>query len=524
MKGFRQRYNEFHMCLRLMIVLLVLGGSVAGCREQTPAPSAKNKPVIILVGSDLSTLDPQVPFEVDSSYVLGNIFNSLVEFDSSFRLSPGLARRWTNPDDHTWRFYLNDQAYFSDGSRLNASDVKFSIERLKSLKNSDLRGFAEHISEINLINHQTVDIKTDTPFSILNNLVFIPILSEQHVKTVGDKIGEKPLGTGPYKLVSHERHKKVKLTLNEHYKPKPEIENVEFVISGAAEGILNEVLHRRPDISLILPLRSIEEFQRVNPPDLELLRSKGITVEFVTFNLKPSIPGFEKNPLLDISLRKALAHGIDRNEIIRTIFSGFGRPASQLVAPEIFGYDANVHPPEFNPNEARRLIQAGGYEGLELPLHTLEGGSYRFENSIIQQWNRIGIKASLRKWKNEKEMNHALNSGGFAISVSGYVCTSGDAGELLTFILHTRTDPGSYGKGNYARYSNAEVDRMIQENLRVLNVKTRLEMIQRVMRIMNTEIPYLPILIRDDAYVVSKRIHWIPPVSGDFIISTIRYR
>ncbi|MCI0416163.1 ABC transporter substrate-binding protein [bacterium] len=509
----------------LIIVLFLVGGLFsASCKEQTPAPPANTKPLLIQMSSYPATLDPQISFEVESSYVLGNIFNSLVEFDSEFRLSPGLARRWTNPDDHTWRFYLNDQAYFSDGSRLKASDVKFSIERLKSLKHSDLRGFAEHIREINVINNQTIDIKTDTPFSILNNLVFLPILSEQHVKAVGDKIGEKPLGTGPYKLVSREINKKLTLTLNEHYKPKPDIEQVEFVITGNIDRILNEILERKPDITLTLPLRRIEEFQKVKPADLELLRSKGITVEYLIFNLKPSIPGFEKNPLLDINLRKALAHGIDRNEIIHSIFSGFGRPATQLVAPEVFGYDAKVHPPDFNPSEAKRLIREGGYEGLELPIHTLEGGSYRFENSIIRQWNRIGIKASVRTWKDQTEMNEALNSGEFVMSFTGYVCTSGDAGELLTFGLHTRTDPGSYGKGNYGHYSNAEVDRIIQENLRVLDVKTRLEMIQRVMRIVNSEIPNVPILVYDDAYVVSKRIQWTPPVSGELIIRTIRYR
>ena len=512
------------MCVRLVIVLVLFGAFFSACKDPAPPAVPQNKSLVILVATDLTTFDPQIPFEVDSSYVLGNIFDSLVEFDSSFRLSPRLAKRWTNPDDRTWRFYLNEQAFFSNGTPLKGSDVKFSIERLKSLKNSDLRGFAEHISEIRSLNDYTIDIKTDRPFSILSNLVFIPILSEKSVKATGDRMSEQPVGTGPYKLASREKGKKITLTVNEFYKPKPEIKKVEFVISNDVERVLENVLTMKPDVTLTLPFRKIEEFQKQNPLDLELLRSNGITVEYLIYNLKPSIPGFEKNPLLDINLRKALAHGIDRSEIVKTIFKGFGRPATQLIAPEIFGYDSTIRPPEYNPVEAKRLIQDGGYSGLEIPIYTLEGGSYRFENLLIRHWSQIGVKPSLRIWKDVSEMNSALNAGNFVLALGGYVCTSGDAGELLTFGLHTRTERGSYGKGNYAHYSNAEVDRIIQENLRVLDAKARLEMIQRAMRIVNAEVPYLPLLIYDDVYIVSKKIHWTPPASGEIKIRNISYR
>ena len=512
------------MRLRLGAALAILVCLFSSCKDPAVKDSPPKGPLVILIATDPSTLDPQIPFEVDSSYILGNIFDSLVEFDSGFRLSPRIAKRWTNPDDRTWRFYLNETAYFSDGTRLQASDVKFSIERLKSLTNSDLVGFAEHITEIKVVNPHTVDIKTDRPFSILNNLVFIPILSQKHTKAVGDKISEQPLGSGPYKLLKREKNKRITLGLNEFYNPRPPIERVDFVISSDVEHILDSLLSLKPDVSLAMPFRKIEEFQRQKPEGLELLKSNGITVEYLIYNLKPSVPGFEKNPLLDIRLRKALAHGLDRSELIQTIFRGFGRPASQMIAPEIFGYDSTIRPPAFNPGIAKQLIEEGGFSGLDLPIYTLEGGSYRFEKLLIQQLNQVGLKPSLRIWKNSKEMNDALNAGDFVLALGGYVCTSGDASEFLSFGLHTRSEPGGYGKGNYAHYSNPEVDRIIQENLRVLDAKARLEMIQRVMRIVNSELPYLPLLIYDDVFIVSNRVHWTPQASGELKIRTIRYR
>jgi peptide/nickel transport system substrate-binding protein len=512
------------MRLRLEIVLVLLAASLFSCKNDPEPASNRTGPLSILVGTDVSTFDPQMLFEVDSSYVLGNIFDSLVEFDESFRLSPRLAKRWTNPDDHTWRFYLDENAFFSDGTALKASDVKFSIERLNTLENSDLRGFVEHIVQIQAINDYTIDIKTDRPFSILSNLVFIPVLSEKHVRSAGNDVSQKPLGTGPYKLESHQRNNKITLRLNEFYKPRPQIHQVEFLINSDVEKTLETVLQRKPDITLTLPFRKIEEFQKQKPSDLELLRSNGITVEYLMYNLKPSIPGYEKNPLVDIRLRKALAQAIDREDIVRTIFKGFGRSATQLIAPEVFGFDPTVRPPDFNPAEAKRSIQEGGYSGLELPIYTLQAGSHRFEKLLMQKWTDIGIRPSLRFWKDTNEMNKALNDGNYVLALAGYVCTSGDAGELLSFGLHTRSNEGTYGKGNYAYYSNAEVDRVTEENLHVLDAKSRLAMIQHVMRIVNADLPYLPLLVYDDVYIVSNAIRWVPPVSGDFKIRNITYR
>ena len=117
-----------------------------------------------------------------------------------------------------------------------------------------------------------------------------------------------------------------------------------------------------------------------------------------------------------------------------------------------------------------------------------------------------------------------MNTGDFVMTRTGYVCTSGDAGELLTWCLHTKDEKGSLGKGNYANYSNAEVDHISEENLLVLDPRTRLEMLQRAMQIISDEIPYLPLLIYDDVYIVSNRIYWTPLVSGEIKAKTISYR
>jgi peptide/nickel transport system substrate-binding protein len=505
----------------LLLLLLLF---FAGCQSNDQY-SVTQPPLTVLTGTDVSTFDPQVPFEVETSYVLNNIFETLVEFDPTFHLVPRLAVRWTNPDDRTWRFYLNEKARFSDGSSLTANDVAFSINRLKSLTNSDLQGFTEHIQSIHIIDDQTLEITTSTPASILNDLVFIPIMNEKQVRAAGSQIAEKPMGTGPYRLVKWDRKKQIILTQNEFYEMHPQVKQVRFIISEDPEKVLDDILARKPDLSLYIPFRKIEEFNKRKPADLSVLSSNGISVEYLTVNMRPSIPDFKgKNPLSDVRIRKALAYAMNNQEIVQKILMGFGRPASQLIAPEIFGFDPSIQPIPYDPAKAKQLLSQSGYDGTEIPVYTVEGGSYRLEKALMKQWADVGVNAQLKILTDTKEMNNALFSGAFTVTIQGYSCTSGDASEVLTFSFHTQDEKNGYGKGNYAGYSNPELDHIAEENLRVLNPRARLEMLQRAMRIVSDDLPYIPLIISPDVYIVSKRINWTPSVTGDLRLKMVTFR
>ncbi len=514
------------MQTRFAIPLLIFASLLTfSCTNAHPPPAAKPEPVLILLGTDVSTFDPQIPFEVESSYVLGNIFETLIEFDSSFHLSPGLAVRWTNPDDRTWVFSLNEKACFSNGIPLKASDVVFSINRLKSMTHSDIQAFTQHIESVRALDNHTVQIVTDSPISILNNLVFIPIMNEQFVKSAGEGIGEKPMGTGPFRLLQWDKKKKIVLLRNEFYRPLARVEKVEFIIHEDAETVLQKVLQAKPDITMYLPFRRIEEFESRKPQDLHLVFSNGLAVEYIVFNIRPTIPDFNgKNPLSDVRVRKAFAYATDSSEIIKTILKGYGRPASQVIAPEVFGYDSSIRPPAPDLEKAKQLLSEAGYSNLELPFYTVEGGSYRLENMLMRQWARIGIKGSLKLWKDTIEMSRALSSGDFAVSVQGYSCTSGDASEFLTFSLRTPEEQQGHGTGNYAGYSNPEVDRICDTNLQILKPRPRLEALQKSMRLVSEDIPYLPLLITPDLYIVSDRVNWTPMITGELKIKNISYR
>lgn len=507
----------------LLAVALTAFVFFPGCKKEPAPPQGSARPLVILIGSDVTSFDPQIPFD-ESSIVLGNIFQRLVEFDNTFQLSPGLATRWTNPDDKTWRFYLDPESRFSDGSRLNASDVKFSIERLKGLSHSDLQGFTEHMSTVSVVDNHTVDIKTDIPFSILNNLVFIPILSEKYVLNAGDKIGESPMGTGPYKLDHWEKDKHISLSANPYYPHKLAIEKVDYLIVTDPEAVLDTIVKIKPDISNALPFRKIEDFQKRKITGQRIVSANGIAVYYLIFSLKPSLPEFGgKNPLTDVRVRKALSYSTDLKTVVQSISKGFGRVPSQMVAPEIFGFDPTIPSPTYDVEKAKALLTEAGYSNLTIPIYSQQTGTHRFEKMMIEQWAKCGVTGVLKLLPDEEYFKKQAD-GDLPASITGYSCGSGDASELLTFNMHTRNVEKSYGKGNSALYSNPEVDRIAEENLRTFNPKERLLLLQKAIRIVTDEIPYLPLVIFDDVYIVSDRVNWNPPVTGEVKISDIRYK
>lgn len=476
----------------------------------------------MLMGADVTTLDPQVPWDNVSSVVLNNIFESLVTFDRSFRLTGGLARRWINPDDRTWRFFLDAEARFHDGTPLRASDVRFSIERLRSLAGSEMTGFTRHIERVEVVDDQTVDLHTDTPVAILNSLAFIPIMSERQVGAAGDKVSEQPFGTGPYKLARWEKGKSIVLEANEHRRPLPQVRRIELTIREGPT-LVDEVVATRPDLTLFMSNALIDGFKRRKPAELRIVSSGGLAVYYATLNQRPHLPGSSRpNPLRDPKLRRALAQGTDQSLLVREGLVGFGRPITQLIVPEVFGFDPTIETPAYDPAAASALLSSAGHSGAEVPILVRKGRSQRLDRLLMQMWTKIGLKPTAVELGAD-DLQKALAAGSFGAVIEGYSCTSADASEILSFCFHTPNPARGFGEGNHAAYSHPEVDRIAEENLRIFDPRVRLERMQKALRLVAVGGAYIPLFAAADVYIVGDGLRFLPRVDGDVRGSEISF-
>jgi peptide/nickel transport system substrate-binding protein len=507
------------MLRNFYIGALAVVAAASACTRATPAPEAR--PLRVMMGANPVNLDPHTSFDDVSSVVLVNVYEPLVRFDRNLRLVPALASRWINPDDRTWRFYLDPQARFSDGTPVRAADVKFSVDRLRSVSGSQLVGFVRHVSSVDVIDEHTVDLRTQTPVSILNGLALIPIVSERRTRELGGRLEKDPFGTGAYRVARWDQGQQIVLEPNPHHPRPPVVKRVEILLRG--DGLKpDELLNGNVDLALYPGRRVLDEMDRRKPETFSVLSSESLAVYYVTLNTRAAIPGRAgRNPLADARVRRALALALDPAEIGRAPLRGL-TPATQLTVPQVFGYDPSLQRTAPDRERARAQIAALFPDGLEVALDAIAGGTPTIEKRIVEQWQLAGVKASLRELK-EAEATRVVRAGEFMATVEGYVCTSADASELLTYLLHTPSEVHGYGSGNSAGYSNPEVDRLAEQNLAVFDAKERQQLLQRALRLAAEDAPYLPLFAIRDHYILRRGIEWRPAVNGEVRLEELRF-
>ena len=184
----------------------------AAASASTEAPAATELDVLkIGVAALPDTMDPIIKVGNTGIRVQYNVFETLILCDQQDNSAkkPMLAESWKRIDDNTLEFTLRKGVRFHNGDELKASDVVFSMNRLKEgIANSELAAsLMSTVKEAKAIDDYTVQIITDVVDPILEDRLASSwgswIMPESYVKQVGnDGFAAKPVGTGPFKVVS----------------------------------------------------------------------------------------------------------------------------------------------------------------------------------------------------------------------------------------------------------------------------------------------------------------------------------
>ena len=120
---------------------------------------------------DPQTLDPHSANLVPTNRVLSQVYESLVGRDKNFKLVPGLALSWSQPDPLTWRFKLRPNVKFHGGEAFTADDIVFSVERAMSPL-SQMKSAVQGVASAKKIDSLTVDLLMKEPNPVLLNHLF----------------------------------------------------------------------------------------------------------------------------------------------------------------------------------------------------------------------------------------------------------------------------------------------------------------------------------------------------------------
>lgn len=356
------------------------------------------------VESQPTTLDPHASRTADDFLIVRNVCEGLTAYDPvTLEPQPALAESWEISEDGTvYTFKLRQGVTFSDGSTLDANDVKYSFDRLARADTGTSytarlvlgsvvgwgavrppavgEGTPTPVAETSLagvevVDDSTVKVTLTAPLTAFLTRLALPggvIIAEGSAE--GYDFAQGPVCAGAYKVQEWAQNDRVVLAANESYwRGEFDVKEVVIRVIPEASSQVIEFEAGSLDISVA--------------PEADLPRIKSDSVLSEQFVVIPTLSNYNlrinlKDPKMgDVRIRRALSIAIDRQLVIDTVLQGQGVPADGLYPPGLSTFDPEFAPFERNIDEAKALLAEAGYpDGIELTVRTDQNET---ENRIL---------------------------------------------------------------------------------------------------------------------------------------------
>ncbi|MFC1501203.1 ABC transporter substrate-binding protein [Elusimicrobiota bacterium] len=461
---------------------------------------------------DATYLNPVLAADSASNDINSLVYNGLVKYDKDLNLVGDLARYWSISEDGTViRFILRNDAKWHDGKPFTSDDVKFTYEKLvdpevRTPYSSDFL----IIKEMQILGPYTVRIVYKKPLASSLESWGIGIIPK-HIFEEGDfnknPANRKPIGTGPYVFKEWNTDEKIVLEANPSYfEGKPLIDRYIYRIV--------------PDQSVqFLELRNQSIDQMGLTPDqwnaypvffknYNKFKYPSFSFTYLGFNL--TMPLFSEK-----KFRQAIAHAIDKEEIINGVLLGMGKVASGPFPPQSWAYNHSVKDYEYDIDKSLDLLEELGWEDsnndgyldkdgvlLEFTILTNQGNKMRSMTAEIiqEQLKKIGVKVNVRIIEWSALVHQFIDKKKFEALVMGW----GLARDPDQYSLWHTSQMGE-GQYNFISYSNPDIDWLLYSGRSTLDKDERIKTYNSIHRIMARDLPCIFLYYPNALPVVHKR-------------------
>jgi len=481
------------------------------------------------LSSDARSMDPFFHNETTTNSILNNIFEGLVRFDHNLNVHPALATEWHVEGDNTWIFTLRKGVKFHNGNTFDADDVVFSIQRMKNWEKSGFKSQVSNVVSVEKVAPYTVKIVTDGPAPILlRKLTYAKIMDQESAADKSEEyLGLHPIGTGPYSFTSWSKGESIKMTANsEYWRDQPKYSVVEFKILTNGATRVAAILSGAVDLIDKVPVMDVERIK--SNEKLQFFQYSGLRLIYLQMDLDrdetPYVSG--KNPFKDVRVRKAIALGINNQAIVQYVMHGYAKAAGQYSPEFVFGYDDQINGSLYDPDQAKKLLTEAGYpNGFEV---VLDSPNDRYVNdaqiaqAVASNLAKIGIKVSVNALPKATYFpkSDRLDTSFFLI---GWASNDGDASSFLNGIAHTYDKDKGYGRYNRGRYSNPEVDQLIELAQAEMDTDKRLQLLKKAQWLaLVGDANVVPLHFEVDLYATAKKLQFTPRADTNIYVYDIQ--
>ena len=455
--------------------------------------------------ADSLFLDPVLNDANVDIWILLNIYDTLLQPTNDGKgTKPGLATRFkVSGEGKTFTLTLRPGVKFSDGSPLNASDVKFSLDRAKNPDNGAWNSLIASIDTVTATNSSTVTLglkyaDPTLPAALATfNTAIMP--QKQFMAMAGEKdadkakaFAEKPVGSGPFMLSEWKKGSSMTLKRNPNYWGKdadgqalPYLDELDFQIIPDDNTRILKLQSGELDGAEFIPLARVAELKKDDKLNMQLFPST--EVDNVIMNNRPKLKDGSDNPLSNQKVRQALNYATDKNAIIQLVTFGLAKPSRSFMSSATPLYAAQ-HGYVYNLEKAKSLLKQAGFAGgFETSVMITAGNADQtaIASALQQMWSQLGVKLKIEQL--ESAANRAkYRANDFSMRVSKWTDDIADPSEITSyFAIYKNVESLHTG------FQNEKLEAIFEQSQRETSRIKRASMYRTIQSIYNDAAPMI---------------------------------
>lgn len=488
-------------------------GWVSTAKAATP-PAKPTGQAVIGLSQEPTVFHPLLlHIEVDEG-VYFNLFSSLWRVDPTGAFQPDLAAEvptvangGISPDGLNWRIKLRNDAKWHDGMPFTAEDLKFNIELIQNPKFlAARRAGHELVRDITVVSPTEVTWRLDRAYAPYPAILASTFLVPKHLLEKASDINKPdfvkhPVGTGAFKWVERVPGDHITLAAHDRY-------------HGDGPYLEKLIIKYIPDLTVL--------YTQFQTGDIDYVGLQGITpdhydeakkltgrkavpvpqafVESIAVNV--ALPLFK-----EIAVREALYCAMDKKSIIEQIYYGLPTATESFLPRESWAFNPDLPVHEYDPEKAKKILDSAGWvpgpDGvrvkngirLEFTNSTTAGNHVREQaQQLLQQnWADIGVKMTISNLPPAVMWGDYWMLSKFESTMVGLDFMIGPDPDTTDY-FSSRSSAAKGGSGqNTTQYESAEVDRLLGEGAKTVDVGKRTAAYRKMQEIIRHDLPYLPI-------------------------------